>query len=1489
MNDPVPPQGESEGTRLPELSVTTPKSAEAAVSKPPTMTQVAPPQMPLQESSEAPTAPSTPTAPTPPLATGPAPSVSSEPYKRAVDIMPPALPDRTPTVPVTNGVWEPELERHSASAGVDPNVMRQLAGTESNFNPLARARTSSAGGIFQFIDKTWNSVAARYPNLTLTDKMDPVQQARAAPYYAREIQENLQRTLGRKPNAAEMKLGWVFGPEGGSMLMKASPDTPVDRVLDRSAIDANPGIFKNARTVGDLYAWAGSKMGQQGAHPQPALDLTPYLAEGHDRSHIDKMDWDLKSRLALMVSEMPENLRAKFQINSGFRSPERQAELFKQAVAKYGSEEAARKWVAPPGNSMHNHGKAADINMNGDPELKKWLHANAAKYGLGFPMGHEPWHIEALDARSTRMARMGMQVDPSSTQGRVPFTFEDRRQAEVDREKEAYSLVQAARESASQDWMVSNLLRNQGKQVYDPGFSVTPETLKREDVKELPSHYLPYLSKAMSQQDFDFRIARAKQDFEVEKRLSATPYGTAIRMAVGMADPAGIALAAIAPAGFAANLARAGRGAMLASGITDAAFGSFATEVPALMNKPGYEPEQALWAGLTGTAGWLVLNRPMWAGRGMDKEMDTTVKGMYELRKELQAGTGLGSQSVGAAQVAGYRDPVRSDIEALSGLHTEKSGAAWMDRLRFDMARRKNSDNDLVASVTDQLVQDTVGNRDASKAVTIPVEAHARQMEHRSVTAYMREYVTAADDYRKRNDIGWYDWHFGDAEVRFQRLGAAAVRSTDTLTTFDPAVKRLADAWRQQAEHWRELARNPGKERGETLRPLPGAEDWADAPTYLPRYTNWGRFNELNGEYGNGLRRLFGEAISRKNPDLDADFAHRLGGYYYDRLARVEAGQELTVQKALSGSDAELLRRELTDRGFDADEVNRALYQLEEKASETGGKALTSRQKRRTLMDENFSMVLSGRNGSREVAVSEVWEDNLNSIVNAYSKQMSGAVAFAQMRIENPKWKIGDPAEERWIVDGIHSDGDWQKLLAQIRAHDIEVRHGDMRKTVEGEIADLQFAYDAIRGVPNSLDRTRLGQTMRVVQNINFVRLMSQAGWSSVAEFGKMLGEFGVKHLAATVPGYRDFIRDARTGRLLRDELEDWEYAFTAGTDVVRGSGLTWRGSDVASQLNDGASRSNRLDALEQVTKKASRYTSMVSLAPLTTLQERWAMKAALAKFRDAAANPEKVMLSEKRMRLIGLDADMQKRVLEEIRKHDAWVYGEEGRKVRILGLEQWEPQVRSAFEHAITTWTRRAVQQNDLGQMNAMLGHPLAKVVFQFRNFVLGAWSKQTLSALHTHELNDLYGFMASMMFGSMAYAVQTNLSLIGLNETDRAKAMSDRLSDRKIAQAGFQRAGASSLIPGAFDFGAELFGFDPMFNTRSTQQPTAGLLSNPTVGLVDGLYVGLKGATTSLHEDGHMTSGDVRNLSKALNVLHNYPAMLQLINTASAQYPSQ
>lgn len=99
--------------------------------------------------------------------------------------------------------------------------------------------------------------------------------------------------------------------------------------------------------------------------------------------------------LARLIADAP----GKVEIYSAFRSNKRQAELFAQAVRKYGSEDAARKWVAPPGKSQHNEGEAVDLRFE-SPQVRDWVHANASNYGLGFPLGHEPWHIEPLNARS---------------------------------------------------------------------------------------------------------------------------------------------------------------------------------------------------------------------------------------------------------------------------------------------------------------------------------------------------------------------------------------------------------------------------------------------------------------------------------------------------------------------------------------------------------------------------------------------------------------------------------------------------------------------------------------------------------------------------------------------------------------------------------------------------------------------------------------------------------------------------------------------------------------------------------------------------------------------------------------------------------------------------------------------------------------------------------------------------------------------------------
>ena len=60
----------------------------------------------------------------------------------------------------------------------------------------------------------------------------------------------------------------------------------------------------------------------------------------------------------------------EFHITSGWRSPEYQDQLLRDAVAQYGSEQEAARWVAKPETSPHVSGDAADI---GPSDATAWL------------------------------------------------------------------------------------------------------------------------------------------------------------------------------------------------------------------------------------------------------------------------------------------------------------------------------------------------------------------------------------------------------------------------------------------------------------------------------------------------------------------------------------------------------------------------------------------------------------------------------------------------------------------------------------------------------------------------------------------------------------------------------------------------------------------------------------------------------------------------------------------------------------------------------------------------------------------------------------------------------------------------------------------------------------------------------------------------------------------------------------------------------------
>lgn len=108
---------------------------------------------------------------------------------------------------------------------------------------------------------------------------------------------------------------------------------------------------------------------------------------------------------ALVAAARSDGLASPLLLpTSGFRDPETQRRLWEDALKKYGSPEKARKWVAPPGGSPHQSGRAIDFHLGGRNNSENvtalrglpayhWMVQNAQRFGF-YPYTTEPWHWE---------------------------------------------------------------------------------------------------------------------------------------------------------------------------------------------------------------------------------------------------------------------------------------------------------------------------------------------------------------------------------------------------------------------------------------------------------------------------------------------------------------------------------------------------------------------------------------------------------------------------------------------------------------------------------------------------------------------------------------------------------------------------------------------------------------------------------------------------------------------------------------------------------------------------------------------------------------------------------------------------------------------------------------------------------------------------------------------------------------------------------------
>src|SRR5215213_9191909 len=106
---------------------------------------------------------------------------------------------------------------------------------------------------------------------------------------------------------------------------------------------------------------------------------------GDAHAGVANLDPDLRKALREAATDAARD-GVEVQVNSGWRSPEYQNRLFREAITKYGSAEEAARWVATAETSAHVSGDAVDI---GRADATAWLSENGARYGLCQIYGNE--------------------------------------------------------------------------------------------------------------------------------------------------------------------------------------------------------------------------------------------------------------------------------------------------------------------------------------------------------------------------------------------------------------------------------------------------------------------------------------------------------------------------------------------------------------------------------------------------------------------------------------------------------------------------------------------------------------------------------------------------------------------------------------------------------------------------------------------------------------------------------------------------------------------------------------------------------------------------------------------------------------------------------------------------------------------------------------------------------------------------------------------
>lgn len=747
---------------------------------------------------------------------------------------------------------------------------------------------------------------------------------------------------------------------------------------------------------------------------------------------------------------------------------------------------------------------------------------------------------------------------------------------EVDDSSEI-GLWDGVKAAVDSNWSVAWALKESRTSGIDPSFF---GQAKADAFKEMSAGISQdYWDGMVAAQSIDeMRQARqiALGQMENDRVLASFGYGgVALNMAAAVLDPVAIGASlasegAMAPVIAGAKLGRIGRIAASAfsAGISntaaEAAVGVFSPRV----TKETIAESFGIGMILGGAFGALARN-PRLSEEAL-----------------MMAEQGRGMSSAGAAEVAGRMEQ-KVIGNLVDDIERGDVSRSFMDWLRPDVVARISASGDDGARLIGRYLAQEATGLDGDEVVEVAASVRKKMLQHSSMHTLESELKPSYGAWLQSNKLR----HSDDAWFRFNDEITAYRDNVDPTFRegFSEEIKAANTAYDRFYDRFQKLANNPGAERGESLRPIPGFS--GERQSYRPMYSDIAQIHRIRNLIGeSGMIRLVRQAIVAAVDDLEPELIDRMAKGYVDRLNQIGYGTSTGFDEVISRGDRDEIYAFIKkDMNIDKASANKLVEKLISMRAKKEGKSPTARGKKRTAIDYNSPMKFEVNGEEVSFAVRDFFIKDAHTIAKRYADEMSGHVALGQMVVKHPK-------TGKVLVDGITTKGEWQKVVQEITER-MRLQKMDPRK-VQETIERLNYLYDNITGKPRLGEKANRAWAawVRRVGKLQFMRLMQNMGITQAQELANIPAMVGLKAFVQGVPAF---------GRILDKNRKPIPVRRTVTKTRVKQE--PWTEKTITQRPEEWTEITEDLDG-NQVVKK---FTKMVDVEETKTIMrdmkpERW-------------------------------------------------------------------------------------------------------------------------------------------------------------------------------------------------------------------------------------------------------------------------------------------